>query len=188
MTHIFCITLDEFNDANNPKNCDWDFICQDTSKIFYIFESKSADDDECFDKLKKFYHKFNKHWCGKDLNYNENYIPYGPIIWDMSGDIKPREKGRDDWFFYIVKKRQLSTNHRYIYFLLDSDHRSYSLPFKDYISRMPDARSIIMCKLDNNLNIALFKEKLDSNCETPQLVTLFNDKNIKKKIQDCLVF
>ena len=178
--HIFCITLDEFNDENNPKNYDWDFICQDTSKIFYIFESKSADDNECFDKLKKFYHKFNKHWCGKDLNYNENYIPYGPIIGDIRVDIKPREKGRNDWFVYVQKKRDLTTNHRYIYFLLDNEKRSYSYGFERYVAQMPDARSIITCKLDNNLNIALFKEKLDSNCETPQLVTLFNYKNVIK--------
>jgi hypothetical protein len=148
--NVLCITLDDF--INNSFNYDWDFICQNTSKIFYVFKSESTNDKKCFDTLQKFYHKFNKHWCGKDLDYADNYDSYGKQISENDFKGPVLKKGKNDWFEYVRTKRNLF-NHRYIFFLLDSDKIDYSFDFGQYVANMPDARSITLCKLEDELCI-----------------------------------
>lgn len=148
--NVLCITLDDF--INNSFNHDWDFICQNTTKIFYVFGGETNDNKGCFDTLKNFYHKFNKHWCGKDLDYNDNYDPNGKQISESDFKGTVLKKGKNDWFEYVRIKRNLF-NHRYIFFLLDSDKIDYSFEFDKYVANMPDARSITICKLEDELCI-----------------------------------
>lgn len=148
--NVLCITLDDF--INNSFNYDWDFICQNTTKIFYTFGWDSGNAEKYFDTLKKFYHKFNKHWCGKDLDYDDNYDPNGKQISENDFKGPVLKKGKNDWFEYIRAKRNLF-NHRYIFFLLDSDKIDYSFEFGKYVANMPDARSITLCKLKDELCI-----------------------------------
>ena len=148
--NVLCITLDDF--INNSFNHDWDFICQNTTKIFYVFGGETNDNKGRFDTLKNFYHKFNKHWCGKDLDYNDNYDPNGKQISESDFKGTVLKKGKNDWFEYIRVKRGLS-DHRYIFFLLDSDKIDYSFEFDKYVANMPDARSITLCKLEDELRI-----------------------------------
>ena len=173
--NVLCITLDDF--INGNFDCDWNFICQNTSKIFYVFNVDSQNDKLYFEKLKKFYHKFNKHWCGKDLKYNENYEPSCNTIWEpnFKGPVLP--KGRNDWFEYVKVKRAL-INHRYIFFLLDNKGRNYSEQFERYIVNMPDARSISICELNNNLTMGILLKNIQMTEDMcPQKVILFEKKN-----------
>ena len=185
--NILCITLDDF--INNSFDYDLDFICQNTSKIFYVFKSNSSSDKLCYDKLQKFYHKFNKHWCGKDLNYCNNYDPSGVTIWEPRFQGPVLARGRNDWFEYIRVKRGLD-DHRYIFFLLDNNKIDCSFEFNEYVSNMPDARSITICELNDKLNVKLFTDLLFEQCyEGFQKVQPFieskknsNDRNLKSKI------
>lgn len=177
---ILCVTLDDFIN-NSFDNYDWGFICQNTSKIFYIFKCDSTHDEKSFEKLQKFYHKFNKHWCGDDFAYNENYDPDFNSIWEPNFSKKPLAKGRNDWFEYIRVKRGLD-DHRYIVFVLDNNKINYPFKLGHYVSKMPDARSINTKELNVDFNI---KVLLDALCMeyygTPQKVILFTNDNIKKK-------
>lgn len=157
--NILCITLDDFNNQNSD-DLYWDLICQSTGFVYYVFKSKSENDLECYKKLQKFYHKFNKHWCGKDLDYNENYDPMGALLRKSIDQYVPT-KDRDGWFVYILHKRGLLTeDHRYIFFILDNDKMNCYVPknnvddvdFEDYVGRMPDARTIYLMELNNNFN------------------------------------
>ena len=159
--NVLCITLDDF--INNSFNYDWDFICQNTTKIFYVFGGETNDNKGRFDTLKNFYHKFNKHWCGKDLDYNDNYDPNGKQISESDFKGTVLKKGKNDWFEYIRVKRGLS-DHRYIFFLLDSDKIDYSFEFDKYVANMPDARSITICELNDKLNVKLLKDLLFEQC------------------------
>lgn len=159
--NILCITLDDFNNQDSSYDRYWDLICQNTGFVYYVFKSKSEDDAECYEKLKKFYHKFNKHWCGEDLAYNENYDPNGALLRKSIDQYVPT-KDRDGWFVYVLHKRELTTeDHRYIYFILDNDKMNCYVPpknnvddadFEDYVGRMPDARVIRLWELNDNFN------------------------------------
>ena len=174
--NVLCITLDDFI----TSDYDWDFICQNTSKIFYVFNVDSQNDKSYFEKLKKFYHKFNKHWCGKDVRYKENYEPYLNTIWEPNFKGPVLSKGRNDWFEYVRVKRNL-LNHRYIYFLLDSKERNCSEEFNKYVASMPDARSISLCELDNDSTMGILLKNIQMREDVPpQEVILFNNDNIKK--------
>ena len=185
--NVLCITLDDF--INNSFNYDWDFICQNTTKIFYTFGWDSDNAEKYFDTLKKFYHKFNKHWCGKDFSYDDNYEPNGYTVWGKNFNKMPLKKGRNDWFEYIRVKRGLD-DHRYIFFLLDNNKIDCSFEFNEYVSNMPDARSITICELNDKLNVKLFTDLLFEQCyEGFQKVQPFieskknsNDRNLKSKI------
>lgn len=178
--NIFCITLDDFN-SDKFNRYSWNFICQNTSKIFYVFKSESYKDKKCFDVLQKFYHKFNRHWCGNDVAYNENYEPDLNTVATSNFKGPVLEKGRNDWFEYVRVKRGQSTNHRYIYFILDNNKIIYPFNLEHYVSKMPDARSISCCELNDNLNVKFLLEMIISGYyETPQRVVPFNNDNIKK--------
>ena len=185
--NVLCITLDDF--INNSFNYDWDFICQNTNKIFYVFGGETNNNEGRFDTLKKFYRKFNKHWCGKDFSYDDNYEPNGYTVWGKNFNKMPRKKGRNDWFEYVRVKRGLS-DHRYIFFLLDNNKIDCSFEFNEYVSNMPDARSITICELNDKLNVKLFTDLLFEQCyEGFQKVQPFieskknsNDRNLKSKI------
>ena len=159
--NVLCITLDDF--INNSFNYDWDFICQNTNKIFYVFGGETNNNEGRFDTLKKFYRKFNKHWCGKDFSYDDNYEPNGYTVWGKNFNKMPLKKGRNDWFEYIRVKRGLS-DHRYIFFLLDNNKIDCSFEFNEYVSNMPDARSITICELNDKLNVKLFTDLLFEQC------------------------
>ena len=159
--NVLCITLDDF--TNNSFNYDWDFICQNTTKIFYVFGGETNNNKGRFDTLKKFYRKFNKHWCGKDFSYDDNYEPNGRTVYEPNFKGPVLAKGRNDWFEYIRVKRGLS-DHRYIFFLLDNNKIDYSFELNDYVSNMPDARSITVCELNDKLNVKLLKDLLFEQC------------------------
>lgn len=178
--NIFCITLDDFNSNKFNHQYSWDFICQNTSKIFYVFNVDSQNNKSYFDKLKKFYHKFNKHWCGKDVNYNENYEPGLNTVWKENFQGPVLEKGSNDWFEYVKTKRNL-INHRYIFFLLDNKEINYSKQFEKYIVKMPDARSISLCELNGDFTMGILLKNIQMHEDIcPQKVILFNNDNIKK--------
>jgi hypothetical protein len=177
--NVLCITLDDFIN-NSFDNYNWDFICQNTSKIFYIFKCDSTHDEKSFEKLQKFYHKFNKHWCGDDFAYNENYDPDFNSIWEPNFSKKPLAKGRNDWFEYIRVKRGLD-DHRYIVFVLDNNKINYPFKLGHYVSKMPDARSINTKELNVDFNIKVLLDALRMEYYgTPQKVIPFNNDNIKK--------
>jgi len=173
--NVLCITLDDF--INGNFDCDWNFICQNTSKIFYVFNVTSQNDKLYFEKLKKFYHKFNKHWCGKDVNYNENYEPGLNTVWKENFQGPVLEKGSNDWFEYVKTKRNL-INHRYIFFLLDNKEINYSKQFEKYIVKMPDARSISLCELNGDFTMGILLKNIQMHEDIcPQKVILFEKKN-----------
>ena len=179
--NILCVTLDDFIN-NSFDNYDWDFICQNTSKIFYVFKCESYKDKKCFDALQKFYHKFNKHWCGNDVAYDENYEPDLNTVATSNFKGPVLEKGRNDWFEYVRVKRGQSSNHRYIYFILDNNELNYPFNLEHYISKMPDARSIKVKELDDNFNIKVLFDLLFTQYKgSPQKVIPFNSDIIKKK-------
>lgn len=188
--NILCITLDDF--INNNFGYDWDFICQNTTKIFYTFGWDSDNAEKYFDTLKKFYHKFNKHWCGKDLDYNDNYNPYGVTIGTSNFKGSVSKKGRNDWFEYVRVKRNL-IDHRYIFFLLDDNENDCTFEFEDYIKRMPDGRSITLFKLNDNINVKslkdmLFREQYERFQEVQPFTLILNHLSIDEKKNCCLLF
>lgn len=183
--NILCITIDDFNNQDSSYDWYWDVICQETGFVYYIFKSKSDDDAECYEKLKKFYHKFNKHWCGKDFNYDENYEPFKEDYYDAKSGLPPiGVKDRAVWFNYVLKKRHLLTkDHRYIFFINDDNKKGYSKDFEDYVGNMPDARSIDVCELNRNFNSNKFSGYI--NYKVPFCGVPF--EQVKKKPQ-CLLF
>ena len=143
------------------------FIAYNTNVVLYIFGKNNTSDE--FDLLKKFYHTFNRFWCGKYYDYdNEKQYSDGNV------------DDRTFWFLTALKAMgRTSVNHRYILFLFYGTNKEYDEYFAcnkkcvlgknsfctshdknckhwiaTYVSSMPDARSIysdIFYK-DSNIN------------------------------------
>ena len=183
-------TIDKFLSPDFEKEYDGEFIAQNMNIGLYMVEDYA----DVLNDLKKFYHKFNKFWCGKDFSYEENVdgkcYGYG---------------GAEDytWFNSTVKKRDI-LEHRYIYFLYNAeskftwdkffvckcpwskDHNVWhnddcSNLVKLYVQAMPDARSIHPCELkkDSN-NIEILHEFLTPRQGFLQDTILYDNDNIFK--------
>lgn len=183
--NILCITIDDFNNQDSSYDWYWDVICRETGFVYYIFKSKSDDDAECYEKLKKFYHKFNKHWCGKDFNYDENYDTIAGTYRSKSGVPPTGIKDRAGWFNYVIAKRCMTTHdHNYIFFINDNGEKINEFKtLGDFIGDMPNARQIYDWPLDNNFNSNEFLDCI--NYKVPLCGLQF--EQVKKKPQ-CRVF
>ena len=183
--NILCITIDDFNNQDSSYDWYWDAVCQETGFVYYIFKSKSENDLECYEKLKKFYHKFNKHWCGKDFNYDENYDTIAGTYRSKSGVPPTGIKDRAGWFNYVIAKRCMTTHdHNYIFFI--NDNGKPIDEFKtlgEFIVNMPNARSVYNRSLDNSFNSNMFLKFVDY--KVPLCSVPFDQ--LKKKHQ-CRVF
>lgn len=183
--NILCITIDDFNNQDSSYDWYWDVTCRETGFVYYIFKSKSDDDAECYEKLKKFYHKFNKHWCGKDFNYDENYEPIVGSYRPKSGVPPTGIKNRDGWFSYVIDKRCITTHdHNYIFFINDNGEKIDEFKtLGEFIGEMPNARQIYDWPLDNNFNSNEFMRCI--NYKVPLCSLPFDQ--LKKKPQ-CRIF
>lgn len=183
--NILCITIDDFNNQDSSYDWYWDVVCRETGFVYYIFQSKSENDEECYEKLEKFYHKFNKHWCGKDFDYDKNYFPFPGSYRPKSGVPPTGIKDRAGWFSYVIDKRCIdTTDHNYIFFINDNGKTiNKNKTLGEFIGNMPNARQIYDWTLDNNFNSNEFMRCI--NYKVPLCSLPFDQ--IKKKPQ-CRIF
>lgn len=164
---VLCFTFDDILSDKFKgwfNSYKWDFICQNTSKMFCIFNNDKKD---FMRKIKDFYDFFNKHWCGSDFDYDSH---------KYDGGIN-----RDNWFEPVRIKRK-QNGHRYMFMIYygakvaseedkgyrelhtcicQNSHKEYCQGcFSNYyIVRMPDARGIAPQPLTNELKANFFRDE-----------------------------
>lgn len=128
------------------------------------------------DRIKHFYDKLNYAWLGKD--YDENvYAPFGELrlrFWNMAKQIKNYKTNIPRTLFFIFNGTRDEL------YNLDSFDE-----VKNYISAMPDSRSIYTLKLDD-VNVR-FDELIDAMLEAsdgmPEFISLKRIDELKKKLK-----
>lgn len=183
-------TIDKFLSPDFEKEYDGEFIAQNMNVCLYM----CSEYPKVFDELKSFYHKFNKFWCGKDLDYE---VAPGKMHYEACGDY------RDNWFKIVLNARNIITKHRMIYFLFNGNAeittnkfrvcrchwiKDKKLPHEKpcmldmhwYIAAMPDGRDIYPCELNDKSDIRVLNEYLKQTHESFQPTTLYDNDNILK--------
>ena len=155
---VLFYNVKDFNSENFKNGHNPEFIAKNANIILYLIGNRK--DKKIFETLKKFYHTFNYWWCKGDYDYKGDYKSYGD--------------SKDNWFRYVLNKRKINTvNHRYMHFLYfgSDDERDDFVKchcknleengheeecnelVRDFISGMPDGRSIAGGVFYENCNI-----------------------------------
>lgn len=122
-----------------------------------------SNNEDFMEKIKNFYHKFNKYWCGSDFPYD--LCKYDGIL------------HVNDWFEPVRIKRG-QNEHRYIFMMCYCSEEKYKNLFKCtctiknslekgcrgcfshfYANNMPDARGIKHLPMTDDLKATFFRDK-----------------------------
>ena len=172
-----------FNDRKFMKKYDPEFIAKNTNIVLYLIDKRH--DKDCVKQLENFYHNFNHWWCKDYYPYDKSYKPYGDH--------------RDNWFRPVLEGMKVTTvNHRYMYFLyygtnLERD-KFFSCKCKrnnvsdahdpnckelmyDFVSGMPDGRSIQGNLFHENASIDALRNCIFKEFKSFQRTEPFDEKN-----------